>query len=365
MNKFAILVMFAVNILPSLTVKAGLREPKPNPSWLILQSLEMPADEYPTLKVWGLVNAVYSFDETEKLVPDNTISLRRGYLGVRGAWMKDIDYFFLADFGTGVVGRTTPLLLDASITLKHVPYLKIRFGQFKIPFGLEGLEAHHTPPLINFTRASVQLLSISAPLGTSDRAATNSAFRDLGVQFFNQIGQEKEIQLVYALAMFNGNGINTIDNNNQKDLVGRLEIASKGLRFGLSGLTGKETTNELRKRRLGVDATYNLRDLHLGGEVIWGQDNLVVGGLRTARGWYLRASYLLRQRFQPVLRYEQFDPNNKVSVDRFEAVAVGFNWIFKGYTRLQVNYEFRNDQANPRTGNLLTVQAQIFFEKAV
>lgn len=343
--------------------QAASLEPKPNPSWLMLQSTEKPTQEYPTLKVWGLVDAVYSHDDTDLLVPDNSASLRRGYVGIRGSWMENIDYFVLADFGTGVAGRTSPLLLDASVSLKHVPYLKARFGQFKVPFGLEGLEGHMTPPLINFTRAAVQLMSFSAPLGlsTSTRVASNSAFRDIGAQVFDEVGSADKIQLVYALAVFNGNGINTTDNNNDKDLSGRLEIASRGFRLGLSGLTGRETADKLRKNRLGTDATYNLGPLHMGGEWIWGQDRLLAGGHRTAWGWHLRASYLLTSALQPVLRYEEFDPNDVTSGDRYQATAVGLNWIFKGYTRLQLNYEFRKDQANALLGNLLTGQVQVLF----
>jgi hypothetical protein len=321
----------------------------------------MPPKEYPTLKVWGLVDAVYAFDATDRLVPNNTASLRRGYLGVRGAWMPDIDYFLLVDGGTGVAGRLSPLLLDASVTLKHLPYLKVRLGQFKVPFGLEGLEAHFTPPLINFTRVAVQLMSFSAPLGTGNRVASNSAFRDIGVQVFDQTGAEKRLQLVYAVALLNGNGINSTDTNNAKDLVGRVEIASRGMRVGISGLRGKQTSESLRKRRVGGDVTANRGSVHLGGEALWGRDDLATGGHWTAWGWHVRASCLLTDHLQPVVRYEQFDPNTAVAEDRFTAIAIGVNWIFKGYTRLQGNYEVRSDQASPQTGDLMTAQAQIVF----
>lgn len=338
-------------------------QPKPNPSWLILQSMEMPAKEYPTLKLWGAIDAVFSFDRSEGLLSDNSASLKRGYVGLRGSWMENIDYFVIADFGTGVAGKSSPLLLDASVTLKHIPYAKVRIGEFKIPFGLEGLENHLTPPLINFTRASVQLMSFVAPLGiaTTTRLASNSAFRDIGVQLFDQIGEENDVQVVYALALYNGTGINTIDDNSQKDIVARIEAARRGLRLGLSGLTGKEAVDRLTKRRVGLDATYYIGELHLGGEAIWGQDNLLAGGLRRAQGWHMRASYLFREHLQPVLRYEQFDPDTDVPGNTFDAIAIGFNWIFKGLTRLQANYEIRDDRINNLVGDLVTAQVQIVF----
>lgn len=156
-------------------------KPRSNPSWLILQSVEPPSQQFPTLRLWGLVDVVYTFDDTRSLAPDNSMSVRRAYVGLRGSLLPDIDYFLLVDVGTGVIGRPSPLLLDASATLKHIRHLKVRVGQFKIPFGLEGLEAHFSPPLINFTRASVQLLALPGLLGLAPavRLASNSAFRDI------------------------------------------------------------------------------------------------------------------------------------------------------------------------------------------
>lgn len=336
-------------------------KPRSNPSWLMLQSVEPPSQQFPTLRLWGLVDVVYTFDDTRSLAPDNSMSVRRAYVGLRGSLLPDIDYFLLVDVGTGVIGRPSPLLLDASATLKHIRHLKVRVGQFKIPFGLEGLEAHFSPPLINFTRASVQLLALPGLLGLAPavRLASNSAFRDIGVQLFDEIG--KEVQLVYALGVFNGSGINTSDDNSAKDVVGRLEVASRGVRMGLSGLTGRESRSDLAKRRLGGDVTYNIGPLHVGSEVIWGRDELAGGGRQTAWGWHIRASYLATSSLQPVLRYEAFEPDTRSGDARFQAWALGVNWVFKGYTRAQLNYEVRSDEARPATGDLLSIQVQILF----
>jgi hypothetical protein len=223
------------------------------------------------------------------------------------------------------------------------------------------LEAHFSPPLINFTRASVQLLALPAPLGLPSvtRVSSNSAFRDIGIQLFDQVGAD--VQLVYALGVFNGSGINTADSNDAKDVVARLEVAARGLRLGVSGLRGDETESDLSKRRLGGDATYNIGPVHVGTEVIWARDRLSAGGEQTAWGWHIRGSYLLTDHLQPVLRYEEFDPNTEALDVKFRAVGVGLNYVFQGYTRLQLNYELRLDQARPATGDLLSIQAQVLF----
>jgi phosphate-selective porin len=335
--------------------------PAANPSWLMLQSTEKPAAAYPHLKLWGLINAVYE-DVDGVAPPTRNFSLRRAYLGMRGALDPDIDYFLLADFGTGVAGRDPPLLLDASITFKHLPYLKVRLGQFKIPFGLEGLEAHFAPPLINFTRAAVQLLAFTAPLHHPplERRASNSAFRDIGVQLFDEIALG-ESSLVWALGAFNGAGINRADDNAAKDAVARIEWAAGGWRAGASGLRGDATPAETRKTRWGADVTYHRGPWHLGAEYIGACDALPGGGQRRAEGWHVRASYLLTPKLQLVARHEAFDPDRNAGNDRYTATAAGVNWIFTGFTRLQLNYEFRDNAAVPREGDAFFVQAQVLF----
>jgi phosphate-selective porin len=75
----------------------------------------------------------------------------------------------------------------------------------------------------------------------------------------------------------------------------------------------------------------------------------------------VRASYLLTPKLQLVARYEAFDPDRNAGNDRYTATAMGVNWIFKGFTRLQLNYEFRDNEAVPREGDALVAQAQVLF----
>jgi phosphate-selective porin len=328
----------------------------------MLQSTEKPAAAYPDVRLWGLIDAVYADEDTGGAGPSRNFSLRRAYAGIRGSIDPKLDYFLLADFGTGVVGRDAPLLLDASVTFKHLPYVKARVGQFKIPFGLEGLEAHFALPLINFTRASVQLLSFTAPLWQTpaERRASNSAFRDIGVQLFDEIALGKS-SLVYALGGFNGAGVNRPDDNDAKDVLARIEWATGGLRLAASGLSGRTTPAEARKERWGADVTYNRGPWHVGAEYIGARDAVVSGGQRCADGWHVRTSYLLTQKLQLVARYEAFDPDRNAGNDRYTATAIGVNWIFKGFTRLQLNYELRDNAVVPGEGDALFAQAQVLF----
>ena len=59
--------------------------------------------------------------------------------------------------------------------------------------------------------------------------------RDIGVAISGDILDEK---ITYALGVFNGNGINTSDDNDQKDIIGRVVVSPfKGSNGVLEGLS--------------------------------------------------------------------------------------------------------------------------------
>ena len=73
------------------------------------------------------------------------------------------------------------------------------------------------------------------------------------------------------------------------------------------------------------------------------------------RTWYVLAKYLISdgplQNFEPVVMYEQFDPNTSMSNDLYTRTIVGFNYYFENLppkiqSKLSVNYEFRHHQGN-------------------
>jgi hypothetical protein len=102
------------------------------------------------------------------------------------------------------------------------------------------------------------------------------------------------------------------------------------------------------------------------------------------RTWYVLAKYLITEgpleNFEPVVMYEQFDPNTRVGQDLYTRTIVGVTYYFENFppkvqSKLQVNYEFRHHSGNgpgnpvdPTTGigdpfaqNAFLVQWQIRF----
>ena len=94
---------------------------------------------------------------------------------------------------------------DASVTLKHIPGLKVRAGMFKTPGSEEGLAAVFVAPYIEFTQMAFQQLLErqvknvgAAQTGAAAGGASTvhytgaasgpiGAFRDVGIQLFDTL----------------------------------------------------------------------------------------------------------------------------------------------------------------------------------
>ena len=166
----------------------------------------------------------------------------------------------------------------------------VKAGQFKRPFTFENPMHPIDQGFLGYSQ------NVNALAGFSDRAgAQASNGRDIGVQIqgdFLKNANGREL-LHYQVGVFNGQGINTGDVDQQKDLIGGVWVMPiKGMRIGAFGWTGsyarkgtwKEIdrrvqddpveithTNDVRKlqqRRWAVSAEYKVNDWTLRSEYI-------------------------------------------------------------------------------------------------
>ena len=72
--------------------------------------------------------------------------------------------------------------------------------------------------------------------------------------------------------------------------------------------------------------------------------------------WY-KFTFNLEQ----VIRYEQYYPNAHNLNKKTDITTVGLNYYILENNRISMNYEFKNDIENPKTGNRFTTQLQIVF----
>ncbi len=155
----------------------------------------------------------------------NNFLVRRGRIGLLGTFYKYFDFFVEADFGQGGAALT-----DGYLEVRYWPEFRLRVGQFKVPFSYEDLFSDNN---IDFVERSV-----------ADNLAPS---RDLGAMLHGSLFGGV---VSYAGGIFNGTGQNTADTNNSKDLAARLVV-----------YPFKQTGVAL------------LRNLHLGADVTWGEQD--------------------------------------------------------------------------------------------
>jgi phosphate-selective porin len=312
--------------------------------------------------------------------------LRRARINLTGDFAEQFDFKIEGDFGQGDglnSSRTAFSGTDIFVNWHQYPEAQIKVGQWKAPFGLEQL----TPD------TSLYIIERSLPTG----AITPE--RQLGAQLwgkpFASIWPDQKDLLTYYAGIFNGNGRNISNNDNNNFMyVGRLELQPfKGkvwgqesfLKLGADILNSRDDagTNISQSLTLlvnddgslspfvlpgadkrtawSVDAWLKLGPFDLIGEYleeyVHGRtvDGMPPGFANfTTNGYYITAAYfLVPKKLQAAVQWQDLNPGQKGS-DGIHSITGGLNYYIHGDDlKLMVNYihtwsDFR--EANPQFG---------------
>lgn len=127
--------------------------------------------------------------------------MRRVRLAATGYFQKKFRYMLYASFDKGKAE-----LREAFLEARHLSFASFRAGQFKVPFSLSNL---HSSSQLDF-------------IGRSFIVENFSPSYDIGAMLF---GNDKLKHIDYAIGLFNGQGANKRENNNDKLFISRLVIA--------------------------------------------------------------------------------------------------------------------------------------------
>jgi phosphate-selective porin len=297
--------------------------------------------------------------------------LRRARINLTGDFAENFDFKIEGDFenSDGISsGRTAFEATDIFVNWHQFPEAQIKVGQWKAPFGLEQL----TP--------DQYLIIIERSLPTG--AITPE--RQIGVQvwgkpFTNVWPDEKDL-LTYYAGIFNGNGRNTTNNDNNNFMyVGRVELQpfsgklfgqDSSLKLGADVLNSRDdkgtnisqTLNLLvnadgslspyvlpgaaERTAWSVDAWFKLGPFDLIGEYLEEYVNgRTVNGVApgfadfTTSGYYVQGSYfLIPKKLQAAVRWEDLNPGQMGS-DGIHSITGGLNYYIHGDDiKLMVNY---------------------------
>jgi len=178
------------------------------------------------------------------------------------------------------------VLKEAFIQLNLEKKSQLRMGQIKVPFGYE-------MPL------SGAYLEVPAIANSLQKLFPNQVY-DAGLLYI--------LQNRVAVAVVNGTGENTKDNNNAKDVAIRFyNYDKKDFSYGTSFYFGRQRVGgrDVTKNRGGIDLMTQRKNTILRGEAVWGKDED-----ENSNGWFLQ----LRQNAKDVayiLRYEHYDGVDK------------------------------------------------------
>lgn len=321
--------------------------------------------------------------------------VRRARLELAGRAFRWIDFKVEADFTEGVS------LKDAYLDFRFWPELRLRGGQFKVPFSREELTSSR---FIDFAERSI--INELAPA------------YDAGVMLHGDLFKGV---LGYSLGAFNGSGEDTADGNDGKDVAGRLVLAPfarsqnrwlKGLYLAGNATWGDQDsitsaqgrTSARTSTRFAYFTAHPTRGerTRFGGDLVWllgpaslkfeyaeqrnERDRVGPGGIDlddlVARGWYASATWILtgedkplngpvvpRRPFSPLagkvgpgawelaLRYATLDFTSDGPLDFFdgnvangitgggrtaengvEALTAGLNWYLNSRVRWMLNW---------------------------
>jgi phosphate-selective porin OprO/OprP len=309
------------------------------------------------LQISGLIQTEYE-GFAQKTV-NNTFLLHRARLDVKG----DIDDAWSYEVYTEFSG-VNPKLLDAYTTYKIADYLKFTAGQFKVPFSLESLFSDSQLEFID--RSQV----VNALAGRSSDVIGNQNGRDIGFQASGSFAKINNVYLFdYAVGVFNGAGYDvTTDNNNHKDLGGRLGIHPlANLSFGVDYYNGRGNyilapatkAADHKREREGVDARYVIGGLSLQAEYDKGTDETT-----KRQGWYGQVAYfVIPQKLQLAAKYDTYDPSKAAINDISNYYIGGVNYFFNNWAKFTIDYVDRREPANtPQVKNdILEAQLQLTF----
>jgi hypothetical protein len=298
-------------------------------------------------------------------------------------------------------------LLDANITYsilptvdRETPALTVTVGQQLLPFGLEVAATEELKPVI---RNAEFTTDPTIQLGR----------RDIGLivkgDLFPQMDYGyayRQALIAYAFGVVNGAGPNNGDDNDHKDLIGRVAFTVpseynswlRQITIGGTAYWGKRNTlladgktiaGKGARQRYGVDVYYNHWPFGLTYEFIVAKDVRTTGmtladpqrfdqvgrshvatiflsfGEQFVAGFRNQGRYddWWPKTWQPFVRYDTLTRNVDRDNTRVDTLTVGLNVFFAETTKFQVNYNHRNDrQRVPQSiSNEIFAQLQFGF----
>ena len=294
-------------------------------------------NDFPKITPTGFAKARYTIDTTAGA--KDGFSIAQARFGIKGDIAKKIFYKFSIET-TSRDTENNKSLNDAYMDIKSIPYFAIRLGQFKYKFSLENTIADEDLELINKSDVVNNLVNPT---------------RDIGIEISKSLFL-KSLKSDLSVAVVNGSGSNTADENDNKAVIGRILLSPiKNFSFGGSMYSGATSTNTTTKNRLGFEIKYELKKLLCKAEYLHGKDGSI-----EKEGYYLTGGYEILPKTVFLTRYDMWDSSLSVSENKNNRWTFGLNYFIDKNVLLRNNYE-RKMESTSINNDLIMSELQVKF----
>ena len=311
----------------------------------------------------------------------NSFNLRMIRMSLSGRILGDFAYLLQGQVNgnTSTLGES-PRMVDVYIEWQKLPFLKIKAGQFKRPFTFENPMNPIDQGFMGYSQ------NVSKLAGFNDRVGEHSSNgRDIGVQVQGDLIKTASGRPLfhYQVGVFNGQGINTKDVDNRKDVIGGAWVMPvEGLRIGAFGWTGSyarkgaDGVKSLSKNRYAISGEYVFDDwtfrseyIHSTGygfKTVYNQstdakaDEVNTAAGNKSDGFYaLAIAPVIKEKLHVKARYDLYRPQADWNTSK-TYYEVGVDYMFAKNLQINLEYAFVNDRSLDRH-NYSMIDTQLSF----
>ena len=279
--------------------------------------------------------------------PDR-LEIRRARVILSGNPLSKLSYTFQVD----VV--KAPFLMDAAVTWKFSPWLRLTGGQFKIPFSPESL----IPDNVNIPIARARAVNALTP-----GRDTGVQGRDLGLQLAGALFQRKDRHkgsvVEYAAGVFRGRTLVDPPSAHYPATAGRVMVHPiPGLTVGGDWYGSFSAPAGAEKRRQEAEAGYERGPVQLRSEQIWARD-----GTLDRRGGYAVGAWRLAAHWEPLARADWLTKDiHKANTTSIAYVAgLNFYWGKRMKVKVSANAGAQHDQGPKDFSSIFLAQTVLSF----
>lgn len=369
--------IYIAALMMAASCRVSAQETKPQTPWF----------SNVKLSGYGLVEYQASGQEGSKA---NTFDLRLARVALDGRLKGDFYWKVQVQInGNTSTKGSSPRLVDLFAEWQKYPFLRIKAGQFKLPFTFENPLHPVTQGFMSYSQ------NVSSLSGFSDRSGQHSSNgRDIGVQVQGDLFKTPggRALLHYQAGVFNGQGINVKDADQRKTVAGGVWVMPvEGLRIGVFGLEGsyarkwsytdadnvkRTETRSLPQHRYAIsgeyvtksDWTFRSEYIHSTGYGFKTSDNESNADL-TLNGYGDKADGVYALVIAPVVkkkahvkaRYNMYRRSGEWDTMK-SMYEIGADYKFSKNIGVTAEYVFVNDRTLSRHNyNMADVQLQFMF----